>query len=236
MGEVLAVMGRMLRRALGLAVLPLVLLGCSAGQNVTSPGLALQEILIAQGKAKLDRNGNPSDRIMALTRADVNGMGETVLRAQIPNFGLASVLYLSQDRAPYSIWRTPDKVTLQFRAGMIIGSKGVGADLVAVDDPRMIAVLEGREGPGPAKRVNRAFNGLNETVATEFSCVIEDMGATSVTVVGLSYPVRHLRQTCTSPNENFVNDYWQQGRTVWKSRQWFNEQVGYMTVERMTPQ
>lgn len=236
MGEVLAVMGRMLRRALGLAVLPLVLLGCSAGKNVTSPGLALQEILIAQGQARLDRNGNPSERIMALTRADVNGMGETVLRAQIPNFGLASVLYLSQDRAPYSIWRTPDKVTLQFRAGMIIGSKGVGADLVSVDDPRMIAVLEGREGPGSSTRVNRAFNGLNETVATEFTCVIEDMGATSVTVVGLSYPVRHLRQTCTSPNENFVNDYWQQGRTVWKSRQWFNEQVGYMTVERMTPQ
>jgi hypothetical protein len=236
MGEVLAVMGRMLRRALGLAVLPLALLGCSVGQNVTSPGLAIQEILIAQSMAKLGRNGDPSARVMALTQADVNGIGQTVLRAQIPNYGLAAVLFLSQDRAPYSIWLTPDNVSLQMRAGMIIGSRGVGADLVSVDDPRMIAVLEGREGPGPSKRVNRAFNGLNQTVATEFSCVIEDMGSASVTIVGRSYPTRHLRQTCTSPNENFVNDYWQQGRTVWKSRQWFNNQIGYMTVERLTPQ
>ncbi len=235
MGEVLAVMARMLRRTLGLAALPLALMGCSVGQNVTSPGLGLQEILIAQGMAALDRNGNPSGQIMALSRDQVNGLGETVLRAQIPNFGLASLVYLSQDRGPYSIWRTTDDVTLQVRAGMIIGSKGVGADLVSVDDPRMIAVLEGRERPGPGKRVNRAFDGTNATVAIEFACVIADLGAESVTVVGLSYPTRHLRQTCTSPNENFVNDYWQQGRTVWKSRQWFNEQVGYMTIERLSP-
>lgn len=229
-------MGRMLRRALGLAVLPLALLGCSAGQNVTSPGLALQEILIAQGRASLGRNGDPYAQVMALTRAELDTLGQTVLRAQIPDMRLAAVLLLSQDRAPYSIWRTPDNVTLQLRSGMIIGSRGVGADLVSVEDPHMIAVLEGRAGPGTARRVNRAFNGLNETVATEFSCVIEDRGATSVTVASLSYPVRHLRQICTSPNENFVNEYWQQGRTVWKSRQWFNSRLGYMTVERITPQ
>lgn len=227
---------KVLRRTLGLIALPLALLGCSVGEDVTSPGLALQELLIAQGKAALDKNGNPSARIMSLNRAQVNGMGETVLRAQIPNFGLASLLFISQDRAPYSIWRTPDNVTLQFRSGLLIGSKGVGADLVAVDDPRMIAVLEGREGPGPGKRVNRAFDGTNATVATEFTCQIADLGPESVAVVGLSYPTRHLRQTCTSPNENFVNDYWVQGRTVWKSRQWFNEQVGYMTIERLSPQ
>jgi len=236
MGEVLAVIAKHLRRTLGFLGLPLVLLGCSVGQDVTSPGLVLQELLIAQGKAALNRNGNPSVAVMNLSRAQLNSLGETVLRAQIPNYGLAAVLFISQDRAPYSIWRTPDNVTLQFRSGLIIGSKGVGADLVAVDDPHMIAVLEGREGPGPGKRVNSAFDGTNATVKTEFTCQITDLGPENVTVAELSYPTRHLRQTCTSPNENFVNDYWVQGRTVWKSRQWFNDQIGYVTVERISPQ
>lgn len=228
-------MSRLFCRILGLAVLPLALAACSVGQDVTSPGLALQEVLIAQGKARLKSGGAPSNTAMAVTRADINRMGETVLRAQIPNFGNAALLYLAQDRAPYSIWLSPDKVSVQFRAGMVIGSKGVGADLVSVEDPRMIAVLEGREGPGASTRVNRAFNGVNGTDALAFTCTIADLGPETVTVVGRSYPTRHLRQSCTSPNENFVNDYWQQGRTVWKSRQWFNPQVGYITFERLSP-
>lgn len=235
MGKVLAVMTRMLTRAFGLLALSLTLAACSVGNDVSSPGLALQEILIAQGKARLNRGPSPSEAVMALNRADIQRMDETVIRAQIPNFAIAALLFEAQDRDPYTIWLSPDRVSVRFRAGLVMATKGIGADLVSVEDPRMVAVLEGREGPGASTRVNSAFNGVNGIDTTRFTCEIADLGSETVSIVGRGYPVRHLRQSCTSPNENFVNDYWQQGRIVWKSRQWFNDQVGYVIFERLTP-
>lgn len=234
MGEVLAVMSRLLSRALAVLSLPIALTACSVGNDTESFGVALQEIIIEEARTRTVRQSEAASPA-ALTRAQIAAFEEPMLRAEVPSYRINSLLYLAEERPPLQIWLSGDNASLAFRSGMVIRSQNVGIDLYSVEAPRMIAVLEGREGPGPARRVHRALNGANEVVAIEFTCTISDLGSTKVTIVGLSYPTRHLREACSSPTENFVNDYWQQGRTMWKSRQWFGEQIGYVTLERLAP-
>lgn len=223
----------MIRLLASLLAGALLLTGCSVGNNVATPGLALTEAIEGVARARAAARQAGPNTAITVTRADLEGISDPLIRVSIENRKIVSFLYVKQDRPPYRIWFSPDNSSVIMRGGLATGSRGIGADLYSVDAPQMAAVLEGRGKPGPARRINRAFNGVSVVVDQEFDCVIADKGAQTITILQVNHPVRYITETCTGALESFENEYWLGGGTVWLSRQWFGKDLGYIRFERL---
>lgn len=216
-----------------LALCGLLLAGCSAGNNAASPGRFLQNLATSQVSARLGGKESGAPQASAITRADIAGITDPLMRLSLPKRDLGALMFLKQTRAPYQLWFTIDNVGVTTRSGMVSTARGLGYELFGVIDPVMINLLEGKGGPGAGKRVHRVMNGANEVIDIPFDCTVQDLGAETKVVLQMAHATRHLQQSCTGVGESFVNDYWQGGGIVWASRQWMGPDVGYADLERL---
>ncbi|WP_158971885.1 YjbF family lipoprotein [Chachezhania sediminis] len=140
-----------------------------------------------------------------------------------------------------AVWRTPDNIALNFRNGMLIGTRGMGWDMVS-------AGVELRNpGPGPAggprTYVFRALD--NKAIEVSMACEVADMGPVQLQIDDLSHATRHLRENCRGAQGTVVNDYWiaarpgskqaaTEGGVIWQSRQWAGGNIGYLKIRRIS--
>ncbi len=133
-----------------------------------------------------------------------------------------------------SVWRASDGALLHIRGGVLVGSRGIGTDIISSDaTPTIRAISGARSGQGE----RRYFISNGDYTDTELvlSCDIDNLGREDTQIVNLKFSTTHLRETCVGGANNKVritNDYWVQpgNGLVRRSRQWTGPLSGYFEL------
>lgn len=234
-------LSRPLSRGLMLAGLLALLLALSAcGSQKSELGTlatgALKGLIPGQAAAP----AAPDPR-QVLTREMLDATPVPVLLVDNETSGRSGTLIAVADNGPWRSWRDAEGLGLNFRAGLLGRSQGLGEDLVSadLDEPlgALAALLGGRAGRVEgAVRVHRYLDGERQEVTRSFVCAYGVAGAETLSLFARSYATRHLVETCRGPDLEFRNDYWIGGDgTVRKSRQWVGPEAGYLRIEQLRP-
>jgi len=216
------------------------------------PLLCLYLMILAScsgGTDQIQSTTSQISQVTALVRAQRNAPElPNVTRALLDSLTLASLEVKVESRdalaylipvgtrrdpfhGPLTIWRTGDNAQVAMRSGVIVGTKGFGNDLQGAD---MRGTIQHVLGSDPSEWTG-AMTVLksDETAQTlALDCVSQKPERKTIEIIELTYVVDHLRETCFFDGDDrfFVNEYWvdTRDRTVWKSRQWISEDVGYI--------
>lgn len=217
------------------AVLVLVLGACSsADRSAESQGVTF--VRIAKDQLALRRNNAAPtvNTAVTLTRAQLDGIRDPLIRARVENTGQFTLLYVAQTNAPAAIWFSPDKASFTMRSGVVTQTRGLGQDLYSASAPQIVNLLEGRGAVGPAQRVHRSLDGRNRVALVQYDCTISDLGPVDLVILERQFTARHYREDCANDSDRFANDYWRDGSGVTRaSRQFISPEFGYIFMERL---
>lgn len=213
---------------------------CGERTPISETFSAAREVLRSEG---------PDASPAALTRAQLAGFDQPLLRATVENRGAVALLGpISTSATGERIWQTADGITLTLRRGVIVATRGLGEDLMSAAGGRAGATL----------RTHYTIAGTEQTRATRLDCATASVAA-PVTVLGQRHATRRITETCTATvqprlasgtgllggvlalappadpaPQQIVNTFWvDSGGTLRKSRQWVSNSVGYITIERL---
>lgn len=206
----------------------------SADRGVETQGAAMFRLVKDQITLRQKSAVAKADKAALLTRAQLSGVTDPLMRARVEKTRQVTLLYIAQRNGASQVWFSPDKASVMMRAGLITQTRGLGHDVYSVAAPQMLAVLERRGTAGPATRTHRTMDGSNTITATAYSCTISDLGAESLVVLERTYPLVHYREDCASESDRFSNDYWRDASGVTRaSRQRISAGFGYIFTERL---
>lgn len=195
-------------RRLALAVLFLGLAGCAAGPTP-------------------DLRPSLPERVSRATTP--------LLFAEVRSLRAAAVLEPSGTNADVITWESIDGIALSLRRGMLIGTRGLGRDLMAADVSGTLAALRG----GPSQdfeRIHSYLDGEGRTTFRAFRCTLSGGAGETITVAARAYATQVYEETCYSSTETLSNRYWVGGDgVVRRSVQWIGPGLDYATIEQLTP-
>jgi hypothetical protein len=219
------------RLAVGLACVVL-LLGCGNEQRQGRPLIATVGALAVTSvsDARERRTGGGAAKA-APTRADIEKAGVPVLRAAIASRGLDSFLTVFDSRGDVVTWKTSDGTTFALRDGILIQTRGLGPDLMSSNVPTVGQLLQ-NGGSHPRQYF---FLGPNDQPTRRtYDCTVTVVGSEEIVIFDRSHAVTHVTETCQRVQSGQItNEFWIEGRSVRKSRQWASALTGYIDFERV---
>lgn len=118
-----------------------------------------------------------------------------------------------------TIYASKDGAQVFLRNGILIGTRGLGRDLMSADAPSAATLRAG----SPHQRSYYDLDGTDTTIRHVFTCTVERDTAAGNAIV----------EACTADIGMIRNQYWfDSAGSVSKSRQWVSQGVGYAAVER----
>ncbi len=218
-----------MRAALAVALAAgLALSGCSndkSGQKTVGAALAAAIKDTVGGKGGGAAPKTPDQ----MTRAELAAQGRPVMRVKIASRGVDRFLVLYQRSGDISVWTDGDGTTFTFRNGVLIESRGMGGELMssAVPTPGQIA------GGGSYRRTYFVNGSEDRNERRDYSCQAGSDGGQVLVLFGRSHTTRHVVETCERAEGRLTNQYWFEGGTIRKSREWLSPSVGYVEFERI---
>lgn len=214
MGAVLAMMTR---------VFPLVaVLALSACGNDTGAAFGFMREGISAMSAR--RNAEPAPQ---LTRADIRAVGSPLQQLVIEDTGITAYLGVQAVRGDIVTWATTDRENIALKGGVLIQTRGLGADLMSAAVPDVGQLLTGAT-------IERQFfhlNGTEATIETALTCTPRVVGRETVQIVGLAFETARIDEDCANDALSFTNNFWIDGTgNVRKSRQWAGPVLGMLTI------
>jgi hypothetical protein len=220
------------RLAAGLISLS-VLSGCGSEKREGKPliaavgGLAMASVAEAQAR----RSGANGAAAAAPTRADIEKAGVPVLRAAIANRGFDSFLTVLDSRDDVVTWKTRDGTTFSLRDGVLIQTRGLGPDLMSSNVPTVEQLLQN----GGTHQRQYFFLGANDQPTRRtYDCTVTIVGTEEIVIFERAHQVTHATEDCVRQQSGKItNDFWIEGQTVRKSRQWASALTGFIEFERV---
>lgn len=173
----------------------------------------------------------PSERFAALQLA-----GAPILQVGIEQVGTASVALLEASRDGVESYLSPDDVAIILGAGMLRGTRGLPADMLASDITASLRHVLSRQ-PGTVERFHTFLDGENRAVTQSYHCTIEVVGDRDIVIGDDNLATVLVTEDCGNADQSFTNVYWvdvDAGRIV-QSRQWsgaFNGMIAMRDVTR----
>lgn len=203
-------------------VAPFALAACGSGGGLGTA--LLQSAGVGAGAASADDTAS-------IPRAEIEAVGAPIMRVTIPATGL-DVLMVQRDTKPGGIttWSTNDGITFTFRDGILIETRGLGADLMSAAAPSAGQILA-------ATGHSRSYFFIgpdDQTLRRDYACQPQDQGPETVSIYSRGYATRQVTETCTRAEGRIENRFWLQGGKVRKSRQWVSAAIGYAGFEQVT--
>lgn len=129
------------------------------------------------------------------------------------------------------VWSSSDNAQIFLRNGVVIGTRGIGRDIIAADANYTVNALRtGASGSG--LRTFTVSDGDVTTTKLQYRCEIRNLGAENIIVVNKGFTVNHFEEACSSTiagGTDLHNEFWVERSTgvVRKSKQWVGPEVGY---------
>ncbi|QUJ76076.1 YjbF family lipoprotein [Sulfitobacter albidus] len=132
------------------------------------------------------------------------------------------------------IWNSSDNAQVFLRDGVLVGTRGVGGDIIAADATMTVLAVQGRRA-NAGLRSYEISNGDATTTKFQLQCDVSVVGRENIIVVNQKFPTTHLRENCRAGEDArtvLSNDYWVQDGSglVRKSRQWVGPRSGYFEM------
>lgn len=158
--------------------------------------------------------------------------GAPVLQVGVEAAGTATLARREGLRAGVATYVTPDGAAVILQDGMLRGTRGLGADLLASDiaAPRDL-ILSLREGT--AARFHTFLDGENQAVTQRFVCAVAVQGAREIAIGAEPLGTVLVTEDCG----DFVNYYWvlPTAARVVQSRQWGGAFSGVIVMREVAP-
>ena len=216
------------------AVLAL-LAGCGNDKSGPSPMVAaigtMAKQTVAKAKAKKS-GGQPAGKAAtpAELRAQLEAAGKPVLLVSSKTLGRTGFLGVRDAKDDVLTWETPDGAAFSQRNGVLIQTRGLGADLMSAQAPSVGQLLQ----PGTSyQRIYYFLGDDDQGTRRTYDCITSVVGKESIEVLGKTHDATHVTEVCTRPQGKLSNDYWVEGGSIRKSRQWVSGFVGYIDFERV---
>jgi Group 4 capsule polysaccharide lipoprotein gfcB, YjbF len=228
-GVAVTVLARLVVATLALAMFG----GCGSersgdGNPVAAALGTMAKSTVSKLKAKKS-GGGTATAPAPVSRVDLEEYGVPILRVTSTVLGQDGFLTISDAKGDVQTWSTPDGVSFSLRNGVLIQTRGLGADLMSSQGPTVAQIASG----GSYQRVYFYLGADDAATRRTFDCVAAVVGPETIEVVGRSHSVTHVTETCTQTGGKRTNEYWVEGSTIRKSRQIVSAQIGYIDFERV---
>ena len=138
----------------------------------------------------------------------------SLMIAQLEQNSRASIIVRKGMNRDVETYFTPDNISLSLKDGVLIGTRGLGFDLLSAD---VSEVLVGLRREGRAVRIHRYLDGEDQIVIKSYIC--DYSGNANIT------------ETCHGKDHSFENSYQLSAGQIVVSRQWIGPQLGYIRLE-----
>lgn len=172
--------------------------------------------------------------VLQVTRADVEAAPVNLIRVRIEGTGAMSTLAELDRQGPYTTYMTGDGIALMFRSGVLVGTRGLGVDLMALSSEGLAAGLRA----GETTRAYRYLSGDEQLVTQKLTCQLTSTPHGSITILERSYTVDQVREWCQGRDQHgaplaFENFYWVESRSgiIRQSRQFISPKFGRAEIE-----
>jgi hypothetical protein len=196
-----------------------------------------------QGPIKSYLAGVKERRSGVPTLATLAPAGQAALRAVLQEDGQPIYLvghptlkYLKL-MAPYGqngavqTWASEQYETVSLRDGMLVASRGFGADLMSSAGPSAAQIAAGR---GTTRRSQYYLDGADQSRRFDYTCTLSTLGSETITVLAKAYSARKIAEVCSGPYDGFTNEYWfDQSQNIRQSRQMIAPGVDNLLLQRV---
>lgn len=169
--------------------------------------------------------------VMQITRAQVDAFPQSLIRVRIEGTGAMSTLAEVDRKGIHTTYRTGDGVALMFRAGVLIGTRGLGQDLMALSAPDLSHAVT----KGESTRRYRYLDGDEQLVDVVLRCRVASAPHGPLVILGRSYRVNRVSEHCANAENtlSFENFYWVESATghIRQSRQYISPKFQRAEIE-----
>jgi hypothetical protein len=221
---------RLQTRLASAAIALTLLAGCGNDTGATNPVASavgqMAKASLAKGKGD---KAAASPAAAPPTRQDLAAYGKPILRTRSERLGQDGFLTIADAKSNVVTWTAQGQATFSLRDGILIQTRGLGADLMSAEAPSLAQLQSGASYP----RVYFFLGEDDRGTRRSYDCVAATLGREKVTVLDKTHAVTHVSELCTRPNSKVTNDFWIEGKTIRKSRQWASSRVGYVEFEQV---
>lgn len=217
----------------GKALLPLAaaLLGLSGCQvtNDKGSGPGLGDAARALFAEKLGQAPEAPDARDFITAELLAQSPDPILMIVQKDLDTAGVLVPAGTGADGTVqWRDAGGAGLLLRSGILVGTRGIGFDLLTVDERGLLRALANGGAQG-VSRTERRLSGDNTVETLTFTCDVASTGRETLTLYGSRYQTSRYEERCDGPY-SFVNRYWIGGGLVRKSEVYVSAEAGILEL------
>lgn len=228
-------MSRKSRLMVGMVALA-VLAGCgnNTESEMTKVSLGEAKTIVTQvfsRKSKTAQSARDPSAVIAQVIRELPGVPlQSILYSQTGAFSVASVY--GQNRG-VTTWVTRDRRTVSFDGPMLTATRGLGNDLMAVEDGGAVRLIATRQA-GTVQKEYRFLDGEDHTNRFIVTCKIMPGETEQVTNGRISASTRVVRERCENGGFKVDNAYWVDGAgRVLQSVQWAGPSHGQLVFRRV---
>ena len=209
-----------------------LLAACGSEKSEPSPlGAAVGTLAKATvSRVAARRAGGEAKSPAPPSRSDVDKYGIPILRALIPTRGADALVTITDQKGPVVTWSTTDGTTFSLQNGVLIQTRGLGPDLMSASVPSVGQLM--RDG-GTHQRTYYFLGQDDRSTRRTYDCTVSVKGRESITIFQRAHSVTRVTEDCQRPQGKLTNEYWIEGSTIRKSRQWSSGLTGYIDFERV---
>lgn len=176
------------------------------------------------GKKQTAENSTVSQeqiaQVLSATAAPVELIGVESRSSQ-------SVVIGMERNGAYQTYGTAARQTIVLRDGMLVATRGLGGDLMSVDETALLRMVQNRQS-GTARYTMRFLTPDNQTKTIDVSCTVSNGGPTQMAGVTM------VNAACAGEGATFTNSYAvASGGAILQGRQWLGKELGYVTNQAM---
>nr|WP_242678882.1 YjbF family lipoprotein [Rhodobacter calidifons] len=171
----------------------------------------------------------PAKATRVSPREKLEANGKPILRVKAPALGQDAFLTIIDTKADVVTWTAQRQANFSLRDGVLIQTRGLGADLMSAEAPSLAQLT----GGASYQRIYYFLGPDDAGTRRTYDCTAAVAGRETIEILGKSHAVTRVTETCTRSNGKVTNDYWIEGSTVRKSRQWASNAVGYLDFEKV---
>jgi Group 4 capsule polysaccharide lipoprotein gfcB, YjbF len=167
----------------------------------------------------------------AALRAVLQEDGQPIYLVGHPTLKYVNLIAPYGQNGAVQTWGSEQYETMSLRGGMLMATRGFGADLMSSAGPSVAQIAAGR---GATQRSYYYLDGADQSRRFDYTCTLSTAGSETITVLARAYSARKIAEVCRGPNDGFTNEYWfDQSQIMRQSRQMIAPGVENLLLQRV---
>lgn len=210
-------------------MLAAVLAGCGSSGGQQAGGWDALAGLVREGAiAGRQPAAAPMTGLPAITPEQVATAGVPLLLVTVEQRGIGTALALINTNAGTATYATRDLTTVTLRDGVLIATRGLGADVMSAQAPAAARIAAAQ---GTHRRSYQFLADDDRTLTQDFVCTLRPIGGETPVIAGRSWPSRVVAESCEGATGRFENRYWiDRSGKIRQSRQWAGTVAGMLHI------